>query len=54
MMFTLAHYWGVDEIGVFILPAVLAVWALRQAKRKARKLAEDAETERTDTAESRH
>lgn len=48
MMFTLAHYWGIDEIGVFVLPAVLAVLALRWAERKARKRAEDADDESRD------
>ena len=51
MMFTFAHYWGIDEIGVFVLPAALAIWALRRAERKARKLAEDVDDEGSDAAE---
>ena len=45
MMFTLAHYWGIDEIGVFVVPAALAIWALRRAEKKARARAEVAENE---------
>ena len=51
MMFTPAHYWGIDEIGVFVLPAALAIWALRRAERKARKLAESVDDEHRDAAE---
>jgi hypothetical protein len=35
-----AHYWGIDEVGVFVLPALLAILALRWAERKARETAE--------------
>jgi len=35
-MSVLAHYWSVDEIGVFVVPAVLALLALRWAERRAR------------------
>ncbi|MGH8913450.1 MAG: hypothetical protein ACRDZM_02935 [Acidimicrobiia bacterium] len=38
-MFILAHYWGIDEVGVFVLPAILAIVALRWAERRARKKA---------------
>ena len=44
-MFTLAHLWGIDEIGVFVLPAVLALWALRRAEKKARERAQDTDNE---------
>lgn len=32
----LAHLGGVDEIGVFLVPAVVAIVALRWAERRAR------------------
>jgi hypothetical protein len=34
-----AHYGGIDEIGVFVLPALLAIFALRWAERKAKRSA---------------
>lgn len=37
-----AHYGGIDEIGVFVVPAVLAILALRWAEGRARRrVAED-------------
>ena len=45
MMFTLAHYWGIDEVGVFVLPAVLAILALRWAERKAKRSAAEREAD---------
>lgn len=44
-MFTLAHYWGIDEVGVFVLPALFAIVALRWAERKARRAAEVSEAD---------
>ena len=35
-MEVLAHYWGIDEIGVFVIPAVLAILLLRWAEKRAR------------------
>jgi hypothetical protein len=35
-----AHYGGIDEIGVFVVPAVLAILALRWAERRAKRAAE--------------
>jgi hypothetical protein len=35
-----AHFGGIDEIGIFVVPAVLAIVALRWAERKARRRAE--------------
>ena len=32
-----AHMGGVDEIGVFLIPALLAIYVLRRAERQARK-----------------
>ena len=40
-MFTIAHLGGIDEIGVFVLLAVLAIYALRRAEKKARARAQD-------------
>jgi hypothetical protein len=36
----LAHMGGIDEIGVFVVPALLAIYVLRRADRQARKRAE--------------
>jgi hypothetical protein len=35
----LAHMGGIDEIGIFLIPALLAIYALRRAERQARKRA---------------
>lgn len=35
-MTSFAHYWGIDEVGVFVIPAVLAILLLRWAEKKAR------------------
>jgi len=50
-MFTLAHYWGIDEVGIFVVPAVLAIVSLRWAERKARKRveSESGDPESTDS-----
>lgn len=37
-----AHYWGIDEVGVFVVPAVAAILSLRWAERRARRKAEEA------------
>lgn len=31
---------GIDEIGIFLIPALLAIYALRRVERQARKRAE--------------
>jgi hypothetical protein len=36
----LAHMGGIDEIGIFLIPALLAIYALRRSERQARKRAE--------------
>jgi hypothetical protein len=36
MSAVLAHYGGVDEIGVFVVPVVAAILILRWAERRAR------------------
>jgi hypothetical protein len=38
-----AHYGGIDEIGVFVLPALLAIFALRWAEKKAKRAAAERE-----------
>jgi hypothetical protein len=38
-----AHYGGIDEIGVFVLPALLAIIALRWAEKKAKRAAAERE-----------
>ena len=40
-----AHYGGIDEIGVFVVPAVLAILALRWAERRAKRAAAEKEVE---------
>ncbi|MGH8944548.1 MAG: hypothetical protein ACRDVL_00160 [Acidimicrobiia bacterium] len=35
-MIPLGHYGGIDEVGVFVIPAVLAIVLLRWAERKAK------------------
>jgi len=44
-MFTLAHYWGIDEVGIFVVPAVLAILALRWAERKAKRAVDEQENQ---------
>ncbi|MGH8926989.1 MAG: hypothetical protein ACRDWH_01460 [Acidimicrobiia bacterium] len=41
----LAHMGGIDEIGIFLVPALLTIWALRRAEKaaKARAAEEDGE-----------
>jgi hypothetical protein len=42
-MMPFAHYWGIDEVGVFVIPAVLAIVLLRWAEKKARARSEGEE-----------
>jgi len=46
----LAHMGGIDEIGIFLIPALLAIYALRRAERQARKRAEAEATTEGDGA----
>jgi hypothetical protein len=39
-----AHYGGIDEIGIFVLPAVLAILALRWAEKRAKRAAAEKES----------
>ena len=45
MIVIFAHYGGIDEIGIFVVPAVLAILALRWADRKAKRAAAEKEAE---------
>lgn len=45
MIVIFAHYGGIDEIGIFVVPAVLAILALRWAEKKAKRAAAEKETE---------
>ncbi|MGH2395219.1 MAG: hypothetical protein ACRDGH_17295 [Candidatus Limnocylindria bacterium] len=45
---TLAHYGGIDEIGVFVLPAVAVILVLRWAERRARQRAEPEDIDPAD------
>ena len=36
-----AHMGGIDEIGIFVIPALLAIYVLRRTEREARKRAAD-------------
>ena len=50
-----AHYGGIDEIGIFVLPALLAILALRWAEKRAKRNAaerEAAEGESVGAAEA--
>jgi mannose/fructose/N-acetylgalactosamine-specific phosphotransferase system component IIC len=47
MTFYFAHYWGIDEVGVFVIPAVLAVLALRWAEKRAKKRATEGDDRET-------
>jgi hypothetical protein len=38
-----AHYGGIDEIGIFVVPAVLAILALRWAEKRAKRAAAERE-----------
>jgi len=49
-MFILGHYWGIDEVGVFVIPALAAIFALRWAERRARKAAAEKDREEPEGA----
>jgi hypothetical protein len=46
MMLVFAHYWGIDEVGVFLIPALAVIFSLRWAERRARKAAQERELQR--------
>ena len=43
MIVIFAHYGGIDEIGIFVVPAVLAILALRWAEKRAKRAAAEKE-----------
>jgi hypothetical protein len=45
MVTVVAHLGGIDEIGIFVVPAVLAVLALRWAERRAERRAAEEDGE---------
>jgi len=47
----LAHMGGIDEIGIFVIPVLLAIYVLRRTEREARKRAAAEAAESTDTRE---
>lgn len=49
-MSVLAHYGGIDEIGVFVVPAVAVILFLRWAERRARERSEDLDDVPDDTS----
>jgi hypothetical protein len=51
MMFIFAHYWGIDEVGIFVIPALAAIWSLRWAERRARRAAEEKKLQESATQE---
>jgi hypothetical protein len=46
-----AHYGGIDEIGIFVLPALIAIFALRWAEKKAKRAAAEKEVAEKEAAE---
>ncbi len=45
----LAHYGGIDEIGIFVVPAVAVILILRWAERRARQKMDTEEGEDGDS-----
>ena len=43
MIVIFAHYGGIDEIGIFVVPAILAILALRWAEKRAKRAAAEKE-----------
>ena len=48
-MVVFAHYWGIDEVGVFVIPAVLAILLLRWAEKRARAKREQTPDEESES-----
>lgn len=48
MMLVFGHYLGIDEYGIFVVPVVLAIAALRWAEKKAKAKREETEEETAD------
>ncbi|HKX76542.1 MAG TPA: hypothetical protein VJR05_14255 [Acidimicrobiia bacterium] len=47
-MLILAHLGGIDEIGVFLVPAVLAIILLRRVEKRARLRQQEQELDKAD------
>lgn len=50
-MIPLAHYWGIDEVGVVVVPALIAILLLRWAEKRARQRREEEAEEPTRVGE---
>ena len=50
-MTSFAHYWGIDEVAVFVVPVVLAILGLRWAEKRARAKAERREEPKPEKAD---
>lgn len=48
----LAHMGGIDEIGIFLIPALVALFTLRWVEKRAR--AREGDEERDQTSDVRH
>ncbi len=48
----LAHYGGVDEIGVFVVPAVAVILLMRWAERRAKQRRQDGSTAEESSADA--
>ncbi len=46
-----AHYWGIDEVGIFVIPAVLVVVLLRGIEKRARVKRKEDEPQETSHAD---
>lgn len=45
-MITLAHYWGIDEVGIYLIPVLLAIVSVRWLEKRAGRSAEEREREK--------
>jgi hypothetical protein len=43
-----AHMGGIDEIGVFVIPVLIALWAFRWADRRARQAESEKQEDETN------
>ena len=48
---TFAHFWGIDEVGIYVIPALLAIVSLRWVEKRFRRRAEQGDHE-PDTEEA--
>jgi len=52
LMVTLAHYWGIDEVGIYLIPALLAIVSVRWMEKRSRRSTEDTEREGAEQSEN--